>query len=166
MIPKILKNFNLFIDGRGYVGKAEEVNPPKLNIKTEEFRAGGMDSPAMIDMGVEKLEGSFTLLEYDKDVLKQFGLVTGNAVSVTLRGAMQDDTTVSPIIIKLRGMYTEMDMGKFAAGEKGTLQCTIACRYYSLEIDGEKLIEIDIDNMTRVIGGQDKLVDMRKALGI
>jgi uncharacterized protein len=166
MIPKILKNFNLFIDGRGYVGKAEEVNPPKLNIKTEEFRAGGMDSPAMIDMGVEKLEGSFTLLEYDKDVLKQFGLVTGNAVSVTLRGAMQDDTTVSPIIIKLRGMYTEMDMGKFAAGEKGTLQCTIACRYYSLEIDGEKLIEIDIDNMTRVIGGQDKLVDVRKALGI
>jgi uncharacterized protein len=166
MIPKILKNFNLFIDGRGYVGKAEEVNPPKLNIKTEEFRAGGMDSPAMIDMGVEKLEGSFTLLEYDKDVLKQFGLVTGNAVSVTLRGAIQDDTTVSSIIIKLRGMYTEMDMGKFAAGEKGTLQCTIACRYYSLEIDGEKLIEIDIDNMTRVIGGQDKLVDMRKALGI
>lgn len=166
MIPKILKNFNLFIDGRGYVGKVEEVNPPKLNIKTEEFRAGGMDSPAMIDMGVEKLEGSFTLLEYDKDVLKQFGLVAGNAVSVTLRGAMQDDTTVSPIIIKLRGMYTEMDMGKFAAGEKGTLQCAIACRYYSLEIDGEKLIEIDIDNMTRVIGGQDKLVDMRKALGI
>lgn len=166
MIPKILKNFNLFIDGRGYVGKAEEVNPPKLNIKTEEFRAGGMDSPAMIDMGVEKLEGSFTLLEYDKDVLKQFGLVSGNAVSVTLRGAMQDDTTVSPILIKLRGMYTEMDMGKFATGEKGTLQCTIACRYYSLEIDGEKLIEIDIDNMTRVIGGQDKLVDIRKALGI
>ena len=166
MIPKILKNFNLFIDGRGYVGKVEEVNPPKLNIKTEEFRAGGMDSPVMVDMGVEKLEGSFTLLEYDKDVLKQFGLVSGNAVQVTIRGALQDDTTVSPIIIKLRGMYTEMDMGKISAGEKGTLQCTIACRYYSLEIDGQQLIEIDIDNMTRKIGGQDKMIDVRKALGI
>jgi len=165
MIPKILKNFNLFIDGRGYVGKCEEVNPPKLNIKTEEFRAGGMDSPVMVDMGVEKIEASFTLLEYDKDVLKQFGLVSGNAVAVTIRGALQDDTTVSPII-KLRGMYTEMDMGKISAGEKGTLQCTIACRYYSLEIDGQQLIEIDIDNMTRKIGGQDKLVDVRKALGI
>ena len=33
MIPKILKNFNLFIDGRGYVGKCDEVNPPKLSIK-------------------------------------------------------------------------------------------------------------------------------------
>lgn len=166
MIPKILKNFNLFIDGRGYAGKVEEVNLPKLNIKTEEFRAGGMDSPVFIDMGVEKLESSFTLLEYDKDVLKQFGLVSGNAAQVTLRGAIQDDTTVSSVIVKLRGMYTEMDMGKISAGEKGTLQCTLACRYYSLEIGGEKLIEIDIDNMTRVIGGQDKLIDIRKALGI
>ena len=125
-----------------------------------------MDSPAMIDMGIEKLEGSFTLLEFDKNVLKQFGLIAGNVVSVTLRGALQDETSVSPIIIKLRGMYTEIDMGKLSAGEKGTLQCTIACRYYSLEIDGEQLIEIDIDNMTRKIGGQDKMIDVRKALGI
>ncbi len=166
MIPKILKNFNLFIDGRGYAGRVEEVNLPKLNIKTEEFRAGGMDSPAYIDMGIEKLEGTFTLLEYDKDILKQFGLINGNVAQATLRGAMQNETTVSQIVVKMRGMYTEIDMGKFSAGEKGTLQCTLACRYYSLEIDGEKLIEIDIDNMTRIIGGEDKMVDMRKALGI
>ncbi len=166
MIPKILKNFNLFIDGRGYAGRVEEVNLPKLSIKTEEFRAGGLDAPVLVDMGIEKLEGSFTLLEYDKDVLKQFGLVSGNAVQVTMRGAIQDDSNVSAVIVKLRGMYTEMDMGKVSAGDKATLQCTIVCRYYSLEIDADKLIEIDVDNMTRVIGGQDKLIDVRKALGI
>ena len=115
---------------------------------------------------MEKLEASFTLSEYDKDVLKQFGLISGNAVQITLRGALQDDETTSPIIIKLRGMYTEMDMGKFSAGEKGTLACTIACRYYSLEIDGEQLIEVDIDNMTRIIGGVDKMVEIRDAIGI
>ncbi len=166
MIPKILKNFNLFIDGRGYAGRVEEVNLPKLTVKTEEFRAGGLDAPVLVDMGVEKLEGSFTLLEYDKEVLKQFGLVNGNAVQVTLRGAIQDDSSVSAVCVKLRGMFTEMDMGKVSAGDKATLQCTIVCRYYSLEIDSDKLIEIDVDNMTRVIGGQDKLVDVRKALGI
>ena len=165
-IPKILKNFNLFIDGRGYAGKCEEVNPPKLNIKTEEYQAGGLDAPISIDMGMEKLEASFTLSEYDKDVLKQFGLITGNAVQLTLRGALQDDTNISSIIIKLRGLYTEMDMGKFSAGEKSTLSCTMACRYYSLEIDGEQLIEIDIDNMTRIINGVDKLAEIRSAMGI
>ena len=55
-MAKILKNFNLFVDGRGYAGKAEEVTPPKLTIKTEEFRGGGMDVPAAVDMGMEKLE--------------------------------------------------------------------------------------------------------------
>lgn len=46
MIPKILKNFNLFVDGRGYAGKAEEVTPPKLSLKTQEF--GGMDAISTI----------------------------------------------------------------------------------------------------------------------
>ena len=32
IIPKILKNFNLFIDGRGYAGRVEEVTLPKLNL--------------------------------------------------------------------------------------------------------------------------------------
>ncbi len=166
MIPKILKNFNLFVDGRGYVGRAEEVNPPKLTIKTEEMRAGGMDAPATIDMGMEKLEASFTLAEYDPAILKQFGIVSGNAVQLTLRGALTDDESTIPLTIKLRGMYTEMDMGKFGAGEKGQLQCSMACRYYSLEIDGKTLIEIDVDNMTRVIDGVDKLAEIRDALGI
>ncbi|MFT5702891.1 MAG: P2 family phage contractile tail tube protein [Rickettsiales bacterium] len=166
MIPKILKNFNLFIDGRGYAGKCEEVNPPKLTIKSEEYRAGGLDAPVAIDMGMEKLEASFTLSEYDTNVLQQFGLISGDAVQVTLRGATQDDTTTSAIVIKLRGMYTEMDMGKFAAGEKGSLACTIACRYYSLEIDGEQLVEIDVNNMTRVIGGVDKMAEIREAIGV
>ena len=122
--------------------------------------------PAVVDMGMEKLEASFTLAEYDVDILKQFGLIDGNGVAVTLRGALQDDTNTSAIVIKLRGLYTEMDMGKFSAGEKGTLGCTIACRYYSLEIDGEVLIEIDVDNMTRIIGGVDKLAEMRSSIGM
>ena len=138
MMPKILKNFNLFVDGRGYVGRTDEVNPPKLTLKTEEFRAGGMDAPIAIDMGMEKLEASFTLVEYDKDVLKQFGLIDGNAVQVTLRGAMQDDQSTTPVVITLHGMYSEMDMGKWSGGEKATLNCTIAARYYALDIDGDR----------------------------
>lgn len=35
MLPKILKNFNVFVDGRGYAGKIDEVTLPKLTIKTE-----------------------------------------------------------------------------------------------------------------------------------
>ena len=166
MMPKILKNFNLFVDGRGYVGRCEDVTPPKLNIKTEEFRAGGLDSPVSIDMGMEKLEASFTLVEYDKDILKQFGLIDGNSVQVTLRGAMQDDTTTSSVVITLHGRYSEIDMGKFSSGEKATLGCTLVARYYSLQIDGETIVEVDVDNMTRIIDGNDQMQAVRDAIGI
>lgn len=165
-MAKILKNFNLFVDGRGYAGRAEEVSPPKLSIKTEELRAGGMDAPISIDMGMEKLEASFSLVEYDPEILKQFGVVSCNAVQLTLRGALTDDETTSPMIIKLQGMFTEVDMGKFKAGDRATMQCTVACRYYSLEIDGQKVVEIDIDNMTRIIDGTDTLAEIRSALGL
>ena len=165
-MPKILKNFNLFVDGRGYAGRAEEVSPPKLALKTEEFRGGGMDAPAVIDLGMEKLESSFTLVEYDPEILKQFGLVSGNSVQITLRGALVDDNTTTPMVIGLRGMFTELDMGKFKAGDKATLQCCVACRYYSSEIDGENIVEIDVDNMVRKIDGQDVLADIRSALGM
>lgn len=165
-MPKILKNFNLFVDGRGYAGRAEEVSPPKLTIKTEELRAGGMDAPAAIDMGMEKLEASFSLVEYDTAVLKQFGLVSGNSVAITLRAALVDDETTTPMAISLRGMFTEIDMGKFKAGDKAVMQCNVACRYYKLEIDGKAAIEIDIDNMVRNIDGVDKLAEVRAALGI
>ena len=165
-MPKILKNFNLFVDGRGYAGRAEEVSPPKLTLKTEEFRGGGMDAPAVIDLGMEKLEASFSLVEYDPEILKQFGLVPGNSVQITLRGALVDDSTTTPMVIGLRGMFTELDMGKFKAGDKATLQCSVACRYYSLEIDGQSIAEIDVDNMVRKIDGPDVLADIRSALGM
>jgi P2 family phage contractile tail tube protein len=72
----------------------------------------------------------------------------------------------TPMIIKAQGMFKEMDFGKFKAGDKGTLQCNVACRYYSLEIGTRKVVEIDIDNMTRVIDGKDQLAEVRNAIGL
>ena len=38
MLPKILKNFNVFVDGRGYAGRVEEITLPKLTIKTKSIK--------------------------------------------------------------------------------------------------------------------------------
>lgn len=51
----ILKNFNLFVDGRGYAGNVSEYTPPNLAVQTEDHRAGGMDAPIALDMGMEGL---------------------------------------------------------------------------------------------------------------
>jgi len=40
-IPRKLKAFSLFVEGRGYAGKVAELTLPKLTRKMEEWRAGG-----------------------------------------------------------------------------------------------------------------------------
>ncbi|WP_264687702.1 phage major tail tube protein [Wolbachia endosymbiont (group A) of Sympetrum striolatum] len=166
MLPKILKNFNVFVDGRGYAGKIDEVTLPKLTIKTEEYRAGGMDIPINIDMGMEKLEADFTFSEYDSELFRLFGLINNNAVSLTLRGGLQGGSDAESVVINLRGLFKELDFGNWKAAEKATLKCTVAANYYKLTIDGRELIEIDAENMIRKIDGVDQMTSMRTALGI
>lgn len=86
MIPKILKNFNLFVDGRGHAGRVEEIMLPKLMIKTEEYQLGGLDTPVQVDMGMDKLECELTLTEYDTHVIKLFGIAESSVLPIALRG--------------------------------------------------------------------------------
>jgi len=166
MIPKVLKNFNLFVDGRGYAGRVEEVTLPKLSLKTEELRAGGMDVPISLDMGMEKLECDITIAEYDPELLKMFGLSEGAQVPLTMRGAFDGENGVMPVVVTLHGSWREVDFGNWKAGEKASLKISVALRYYRLEMDGKEIVEVDAENMVRKINGKDQLKAMRSALGM
>ncbi|MDH5179761.1 MAG: phage major tail tube protein [Gammaproteobacteria bacterium] len=167
MITDVLKNMALFIDGRGYAGKADEIVPPKLTLKTEEYRAGGMDAPIEVDMGMEKLEASFTLSAFDKEVLKLFGLAAGNQVPMTFRSALEaEDGTITPVVMSMRGKIREVDMGTWKSGEKATLKVTMGLHYYKLTHGQDVVHEIDVENMIRMVNGTDQLANQRSALGI
>ena len=70
MIPQTLYNLNLFIDGVNFAGIATQVTPPKLKIKAEDYRGGGMDAPIKIDLGLEALEANFALSGISVDQLR------------------------------------------------------------------------------------------------
>lgn len=167
MIVNLLKNVNLFVDGRGYAGQVMEANLPKLTVKMEEHRDGGMDAPAEIDMGMEKLECDFSTSNIDPELLRSWGLAAGSLVPVTFRGALEsEDGSVAPVVCQVRGRVKEVDFGTWKPGEKVPLKCSMAVRYYKYQHDGRDLIEIDVDNMVRKINGTDVLALQRSALGI
>ena len=172
MLPKILKNFNAFVDGKGFAGRVEEIQLPKLTIKTEEFRAGGMDIPVQVDLGMEKMEAEITFAEYDAELFRLFGITENNTssgnsgISFTLRGGMQSIGEAESVVVNLRGIIKELDAGSWKAGDKSTLKCIIAAHYYKLTIDNRELIEIDAENMIRKINGTDQLASVRFAIGI
>ena len=167
MIQDILRNINLFVDGRGYAGNVVELNLPKLTIRTEEHREGGMDAPVEIDMGLEKLECDFTTSAVDVELLLRWGLAPGEQTPVTFRGALQsEDASVKAVVAEMRGPFKEIDWGTWKPGEKAPLKCMLTPRFYRLTHDGRVVHEIDVENMVRIVNGVDQLAAQRAALGI
>ena len=164
---KILKAFCLYVDGKGFAGEVEDFTPPKLSIKTDEVRAGGMDSPLSIDVGMEKLEVTFTLVGFQESVIQLFGLLPGLDTALILRGALEDyDGTVTPIIHTCRGRLREVDPGTYKAGERAALKVAADLNFYSILVAGAPVVTIDTKNMIRQIGGTDRLAKIRQAIGL
>jgi P2 family phage contractile tail tube protein len=167
MYPQRLTNFVAFADGKGYVGLVPELNLPKLTLKTEEYRGGGMDTPVAVVTGTEKLEASFTLAEYNAAVLSLWGIAPGADKQFVFRGAMQrQGEDAQAIVATIGGRIKELDPGTWKAGDQASLKVSIAVTYYRLTINGADVIEIDVVNMKRIINGVDQLASQRAALGI
>ena len=166
-LPRTLKNFSLQVDGKGFAGRITELVLPTLTVTTEDYRAGGMDAPAQIDTGMEALEASFTLAEYEPEVLKLFGLTIQNAVNLVARGALQrNGEDAVPMVVTMNGHIKEFDPGSWSAGEMTEASFTVGLRYYRLDVDGTSYHEIDVENMERKIQGVDQLATIRTAMGI
>lgn len=164
-IPRVLKNFNLFVDGRGLAGIVSKLTLPTLVVQMEEYRGGGMDAPAEIDLGQEKLEASFELFEYQPEVLRLWGLADGAATQFTARGALRRDAEAAvAMVVNMTGVIKEFDAGDWEAGTKSMASFKCALRYLKIAAGGD-LIEIDVVNMVRKVNGADQLATIRAAIG-
>jgi P2 family phage contractile tail tube protein len=163
-LPRILKNLNLFADGFGQAGLIDTMTPPAQALKTEEHRAGGMDAPVEYDMGMEKLELTFTLSDPQEGVIGLFGRPN---VQYIARNAIQRyGEEAEPVIITMTGMLKQLDFGSQTPGDKGTYDITATLTYYKLSIAGNDRIELDIPNMIRIVDGVDLLASQRTAIGV
>jgi P2 family phage contractile tail tube protein len=167
MIPQTLSNTNLFVDGTNFTGDVPTLTLPKVTVKTEEYRGGGMAGPVEMDMGLEKLEASFVTNGVRRESLKFFGLADQTAFNGTFRGSFKGlKGVITPVIVTVRGMLKEVDMGDWKPATVAEIKHAIAVTYYKLEVDGRLIYEIDMVNAVRVIDGVDQLAAERAALGL
>lgn len=167
MIPQILFNTNMFVDGMSFQGDVPELSLPKVAVKTDSYRGGGMDGEIDMDTGLEKLEASFSTNGVRKEALKWFGLADQTAFNGSFRGSFKGQKgAFTGVVATLRGMLKEVDPGSWKGGDKAEFKYSIGVSYYKLEIDGVVMFEIDLVNSVRVINGVDQLQQMRNQLGI
>ncbi len=166
-LPKVLKNFNFFVDGVGFTGRAEEITLPKVTHKMEEYQGAGMLAPVEIDLGLEKLEMDFTLKEFSPEIIKQMGTgLSGVACRWVGAAVSDDDHSTDAIEIHARGRFREQDLGTSKMGEAAALKAAMALTYFKYVLNGETLIEVDSVNMVYVVDGVDLLEQQRSALSM
>ena len=166
MLPRLLQNFNAYIDGENFMGRVTGVQLPELSLITQEHRGGGMDAALDNDMGMEKLDVSITLAEYSETAIAQFGNISANT-QVTLRGSIRRQGEIAqPVEIRCVGMFKTLERDEWQTGQNSAMTITANCNSYIEVINGRELINIDVLNGVRIIDGVDRLADQRANLGI
>lgn len=167
VVNNVLRKAILWCDGYGKLGDVDAITLPKLTIKTEEFRGGGMDTPVEVDLGTEKIEMKWTMTSVDEQVLTLWGLAPGANKAFTMRGSLASQNgDVSNVVCQVRGSIKDVTPKEFKPGSKPEIDFTMMADYYKLSKGALVLIELDIANVKRVVNGVDVLTNDRVALGI
>ena len=179
-VVKQFRNMNAFFRNENYpepvnyAGQVDEFHPPQLEIMTEPYKAGGMDVPVLLDMGMMPLEGRLIINGYEQSAFGGFGLADAKAATITVKGGLEDyDGTTGVMQWIMTGNITSLGMGRIRGrGETPRTMLSIACVEYQIKQGptggpgDPDLINIDVLNFTRFINGVDRLAALRAAIGL
>ena len=162
---RVIKDINGFVDGVSYAGKAKTLTLPKLANVLEDYRGAGMLAADQVRLGYEKLEAEIVMGSLEPEVLKKVAHMTGSTVLV-FRGALVNErkNQISPVVVTMDGFISEADGGSWEPGKLGETKFAYKCHAYKLEVDGEVIHDLDIEQGRAIIGGVDQYGEIAKAL--
>lgn len=165
-MPFGLRNFSLHINNIGYAGVVTKGKLPDVSIKTEDHRASGMEGNRKLDHGLEDMEATFSLAEFNDGAMKLTGILNGSNTELKFRGALSNDESPNaiPVEATIKGAIHKSEPGDWESGAKTEANFTVNCKFYELKVDGEEVFHIDNDNLIRRIGGEDQMESIRAAI--
>lgn len=167
-MPKKLFLFDLYINGQSYAGQVEELTPPKLSLKTEDYQGAGMVGSVAVLMGLDSgaLDMDITVGGLVEGVIKSYGKGI-DETQLRYAGSYYDDQTRQSVAceIQTRGRITEMDWGSSKQGDNTQHKYPVKNTYYKLTINNETLVEIDLLNLKWIVDGVDILEKHRENIG-
>jgi len=165
-IPKVLKNFRVYIDGFDTGNNVSEITLPKITQKIEELKLGRFTLP--VSMGLEKLECELTFYEISLEFFAQWGLLNNSAGQlVSFRGYQEQNEKNSNMIqIEMRGIFSEVDLGAPKRGEASTHKVVVALTQFTYRLDNLPVLVIEPLTNTFIINGVNQLAKEKEALGL
>ncbi|RCV89715.1 phage major tail tube protein [Billgrantia montanilacus] len=168
MLPKILKDFNLFGDGNNWQGMIPELTLPEMARRMVEYEGGGMDGPIEVDQGGALQEFEWTAGGMIVEIFDTFGSPIHDAALLRMTGSYESDETgeVVPVEIVMRGRHKTIALGDASKGDNNQISVTTTLSYFKLSVDGQEIIERDVPGFVFRVRGEDRYAQRRQALGL
>jgi len=168
MLPSIIKDWNVFVEGRGLAGIASEFNPPKLERQMEEWNAAGMAGPIEIDLGQGALKLDFSLGGFVVEILEMWGVADPSGIGLRfLAGEVSGDGgKTNAVEVSVRGRWKSLDWGTVKKKELNKLKVEMPLTYYRYRVNSRTIHEIDMLSGKTIVNGTDLSADLLAALSI
>lgn len=166
-LPRQLKDMGVFNGAESYAGQCVSFTRPKLAMKLEDYRAGGMPGSVSLQMGLEELEVTHKYGGDMPSLNREFGAAQIDASQLRFAGAYQNDESggLDDVQIVVRGRHVEIDAGDDEVGSKSGTTYKTKCVYYKQTRNGRVEFEIDMLGNVFIVDGVDRLAETRRIVG-
>jgi P2 family phage contractile tail tube protein len=152
-----LTNANVYINGNSFLGKAEEIDLPKITAKMAEHKALGMQGVVELPAGFDKMEARIKWNSMYPDIMslmanpyKTHALQCRSSMEVYTASGR---TAEQPVVCFMRGTFKEIPTGNFKQHDNVEMESRLSVTYVKVEVNGVAKIEFDaLANIYKVDG--------------
>lgn len=168
MLPRTLKNMNVFVKNLSYAGIAETITLPKIKKKTEDYRGAGMIGDVALTFGYEKFEAAISYAGFDPSLLNQLAVCGVGDLPLRFVGVYERQDTCTNMAVEwyMRGQAIGFDPNDAILGKKSEMKLDYNVSYCRLVVDGLLIFEIDLVNGIDNWGGNDLVATVMALLGL
>lgn len=162
-------NANIYINGNNLLGKASEVDAPKVMAKMIEYKALGLIGSFELPSGLDKMDMRIKWNAYYADVATVM-LNPWKSINVMIRANQEvwqggDKTDDVPVIIYATCQSKGFPAGNFKPQDSVDAESNLTVTHCKMEIDGVEVFEVDVMNNIYKVDGVDIMQQYRANIG-
>lgn len=162
-------NANVYVNGNSLLGKASEVDAPKVMAQMSEYKALGMIGKFELPSGIDKMDMRIKWNAFYTDVAKVM-LNPWASINIMVRANMEvwqggNRTEETPVVIYATCQSKGFPLGNFKPNENVDTESTLSVTHCKMEIGGVEVFECDVMNNIYKVDGVDIMANYRANIG-
>lgn len=164
-----ITNANMYMDGVTLLGLVSEADLPDAAVKMLDHQALGMAAMRRVPAGLEAMEATIRWNCFDLRTAQKWNNPYRTA-NLQLRASVEvygsaGRTEEQPMVVYLNGSFMNLPGGNYKQMENVELESRFNVTYMKIEMNGEQVLEIDVDANIWKVAGEDILANYRTNVG-